>query len=135
VVRWNAITHSMSIPAIPFEGLSRIRSKPKNNYQLSIPDNSIIVFSSPGRNSNRSQTTHCSRHKAVNQPTNSPSLGVPGRQLYRKESITNAHFLSPRAATCCGARPDTLCSRPPFDFNASDTRATTRQNPDDDCRG
>jgi hypothetical protein len=54
----------------------------------------------------------------------SPNLDVPSRQLYCKESITNAYFLSQPAATRCCARPDTLCSRPPFDFNASDTRAT-----------
>jgi hypothetical protein len=48
---------------------------------------------------------------------------VPGRQLNRKESITDdAYFLCQPAATRCGARCDTLCSR--LDFNDSDTRAS-----------
>jgi hypothetical protein len=50
-------------------------------------------------------------------------LRVPGRQLNRKESITDdAYFLSQPAATRCCARGDTLCSR--LDFNDSDTRTT-----------
>jgi hypothetical protein len=50
---------------------------------------------------------------------------VPGRQLNRKESITDdAYFLSQPAATRCGARRNTLCSRLHFDFNDSDTRAS-----------
>ena len=94
---------------------------------FSIPDNSIIVFSCPERNSNRSQTIQVSRHKAVSQPTDAPRLSVPGRQLHYKESIPmRISALSPPAATRCCARPDTLCSRPHSDFNKSDTRATTR---------
>jgi hypothetical protein len=90
---------------------------------LLIPDNSIIVFSCP-------ELEPLSGHPMLSAQAresthgNSPNLDVPSRQLYCKESITNAYFLSQPAATRCCARPDTLCSRPPFDFNASDTRAT-----------